>query len=707
VSLLERLKSSVQGFGRPARGPDGGHSLLFVFGGASHNWRGPGAELYREEIVFREAVDSGEAVVREFLGFSASAMFRDEWQPDCPEDQRRADIVSMGLLHLGLADLWAAAGIRPDGVIGISLGEIGAAYASGALGRQGAIATICAVAASVGTQSDDHVLLVVEAPRDRLLQLCDTAPAPLNFAGEPVPGTAALLTRSPHIDAVRAHLRGRAKIVAEHDTKWPYHVPGIAFDAERAAFDLSALSWNAPSMPVYLSSLGGRVPEGHRFDAAYWTAMATSPYWLAGASRAALSEGYDLLVNVGAASIGKWVADAAGPNSRVELVDATPVGGGAATWRQALARVTALRGAGPIRPASFVDLFSAPDSLSDPYGLYEQLRRDGSVHYLPKQDFWIVLAHRDVQSALADTRNLSNAPYQAVGPVLMADDPPDHLPIRRLVSPLFSPAALAGLSETVAQQGHLVGSRFDLVSGFARPIAQLVAADLLSFSSDVRAGLAEAGNRYRAGGRAIAEYLALNDPLAAASGTDARLVALGEGVLTQAEARQLIAFLWLAATETTERVIVQCGLCLLRDSALMATVREDKSRLAPFVEEVLRLYPPELMVPRLTKASIMLGGVAIAAGQRLMLCLAAANRDPALVSEPGRLLLGRGRNEHLSFGNGIHKCSGIALARSVIPAALSILLDNSPRLRAAEPLESIPIFASPTVHTPERLLVAS
>ncbi|HEY5721468.1 MAG TPA: cytochrome P450 [Allosphingosinicella sp.] len=699
--MLARLRTSIQGFGRPAR--RGG--LLFVFGGASHNWRGPGWDLYRSEAVFREAVDAADAQVRQSLGFSASAMFRDEWHPERDEDRRRADIVSMGLLHLGLTDLWTAAGIRPDGVIGISLGEIGSAYAAGALDRNGATAVICTIARSLGIQSDDHVLLVAKAPRDRLLRLCDTAPVPLFVAGEPVPGTSALLTRSPHIEAVRAHLRGRARIVAEHDTKWPYHVPGIAFDANQAATDLSGLAWGKPRIPLFLAHLGGRAPDGQRFDSAYWTAMAISPYWLAGASRAAFAEGYDVLVNIGAASIGQWVADASPRAREVELIDATPVGGGSATWREALARVSEVRGPGPCSPALPADL-AAPETLADPYAEYERLRRGGSVHYLPKQDAWIVLAHRDVKAALADSGNLSNAPYRSVGPVLMASDPPEHLPIRRLVSPLFSPAAIAALAEAAAKQSRLVRPELDLVAGFARPIALLVGADLLSFPPESRAGLSAAGDRYRAGGRVVSEYLALLDPLADESGAAADLEARGAGLLTRAEARQLVTFLWLAATETTERLIVHCALSLLRDPGLLEAVREDEARLAPFVEEVLRLYPPELMVPRLTMAPVTLGGVTIPAGQRVMLCLAAANRDPARFEAPDRLRIDRGPNDHLSFGSGIHRCSGTALARSVVPAALKLLLDPSRRLRPAEPLDSLRTFASPTVHTPERLLVS-
>ncbi|HEY0412268.1 MAG TPA: cytochrome P450 [Allosphingosinicella sp.] len=708
MTMLARLRSSVAGLARSRRRPVRPGRLLFVFGGASHNWRGPGSELYRGEPVFREAVDAADVKVRATLGFSPSAMFRGQWQPGSDEEERRADIVSMGLLHLGLADLWAAAGIRPDGVLGLSLGEMGSAYAAGAISRETAVAIFCTIARRLGIQSDDHVLLIVEARPEAIGRLCESSPAPLHLAGEPFPGAHALLTRSPHIEAVRAHLEGRAGIVAEHDTKWPYHVPGVVFDAPGARADLSGMRWSAPRMPVYLASVGGRVPDAHGFGPEHWASMPTGPYRLAGASVAALTEGYDLLVNVGAASIGLWVTGAAPAGADVRLVDATPAGGGVESWKQALALVGSLTGrtARPDEPVPVPDL-EAPGALADPHAAYERLRRGGSVHYLPRQKCWIALGYGEVKEALADTGRLSNAPYGPVGPVLMADDPPAHRPIRRLVAPLFAPAAVAELTRKVGEQGHLVRPEFDLVAAFARPLAQSVAADLLHFPPDIRPALAAAGDSYRAKGRRLADYRARLESLAPRSGAFARLVEDGGGTVGEVEGRQLIAFLWLAATETTERAIVHGVLRLLEDRAPLDAVRDDRRRLQPFVEEVLRLHPPELMVPRLTLASVTLGGVSIPKGERVMLCLAAANRDPGRFADAERLSLDRPASDHLSFGTGIHRCSGTALARSVVPAALALVLDGAPDLRPAEPLESVRYFTSLTVRTPERLRVAS
>lgn len=702
MNFLVRLKEKMA-----RRVPAPRRPVLFALGGASHNWRGPGEELYRAEPAFQACVDPADEMVRATLGFSSTAMFKGEWTARSAEDQRRSDILNMGLLHLGLIDLWTANGIRPDGVLGLSLGEVGAAYASGAIDRETAIRIYCTIARHIDARSDDHVLLVVEADADESHRLCGDSPAPLHFAGEPVPGTSALLVRTAYADEVRVWLGNRARILAEHATKWPYHVATVAFDPQAALADLAGMKSLVPDIPVYLASLGSRAAPGHDFGPAHWPAMVVGSYFLAGASRDAFRDGYGLMVNIGTASIGAWVADAAPAGAPLRRFDATPGGAGLEAWKRPIGEVKALQAPHATRTrAPPVDLAS-PEVLADPFPAYERLRAAGPVQFLPRQNFWIVLGYDAVQSAFADTERLSNRAYARVGPVLMAQDPPEHLHVRRLLSALFTPAETASHSEGVRECARaLIGTEFDLVAGYSRPLAQAMARALLRIPPSAAPLFAEAADRYREKDRDIEAYVGRLDEIAVEAGVLAEIMARGDGLLTEERARQLVRFLWMAATETSERVIVRCALVLLQDPALRARIEADLRLLPAFVDEVLRLYPPELMVPRTAVATVRLGGVRIPAGQHVMLCPAAANRDPACFPDPAAIRLDRGSARHLSFGTGIHKCSGTAMSRPIVAAALETLLSCAPGLRAAEPLDALSFYNTITVHTPRRLLVA-
>ena len=73
-----------------------------------------------------------------------------------------------------------------------------------------------------------------------------------------------------------------------------------------------------------------------------------------------------------------------------------------------------------------------------------------------------------------------------------------------------------------------------------------------------------------------------------------------------------------------------------------------------------------------------IGGVALAAGDAVLLVLAAANRDPALNPEPQRFRLDRPDRRVVTFGRGVHACPGQALAVRIDAAALQALFERWP-----------------------------
>jgi cytochrome P450 len=116
------------------------------------------------------------------------------------------------------------------------------------------------------------------------------------------------------------------------------------------------------------------------------------------------------------------------------------------------------------------------------------------------------------------------------------------------------------------------------------------------------------------------------------------------------------------------------------------------------VEELLR-YDGSVQLRGLRAVEdFAIDGKHILKGQRVLLALGAANRDPAQFPEPDQLDIGRHDNRHLDLGRGIHFCIGAALARTEIQIAIASLLRRMPDLRlASQTLEwqPIPIFRGP------------
>ncbi|HEX6100129.1 MAG TPA: cytochrome P450 [Thermoanaerobaculia bacterium] len=362
--------------------------------------------------------------------------------------------------------------------------------------------------------------------------------------------------------------------------------------------------------------------------------------------------------------------------------------------------------------AKKIDL-AAPAVARDPFPHYEELRRRGPVQYLARHGAWIVLGYDEVQSAFAQPQVFSNRPYAEVDDVLLAADPPGHTPVRRIVMRYFAQDAVQRLSAFAEEKAEsLLQPRMDAVADYAVALSEAVAAQLLGLSDDALAAI-------RSAPREVSLLVRALDQIADRAAIHESLLADG---LDDTRARSLVRLLWLAATTTTQRVIAHCVLHLLDGGRGFSPPPSGVGGVPPprpggglkprptldvpaFVDEVLRLHPPELLVPRMTTQAVTLGGAAIPANAVVHLCLAAANRDPAKFDAPAELRLDRPPMRHFTFGSGIHHCVGATLGRRVVEASVRVLLARAPRLRAAQPLENLVGWCSMTASPVERLLI--
>jgi cytochrome P450 len=356
--------------------------------------------------------------------------------------------------------------------------------------------------------------------------------------------------------------------------------------------------------------------------------------------------------------------------------------------------------------AATIDL-GDPAVARDPFPFYEALRPAGPVQWLPRNGAWIVLGHDAVKDAFARPEHFSNAPYRPVDPVLLGEDPPRQPLVRRLVSRHFTPDALGQLEATAARTAAaLLQPEMDAVGGFSLPVSRAVAAELIGFDRATLDELLEATGAAASAPDPMGSLIATLHGFAPRAAVYRQLLKDGEGLIGEAEAQSLVGLLWLASTTTTERVIAHSVLRLVQQRELQGALVADTALLPPFIEEVMRLHPPEHLVPRLTAVEMELAGTIIPAGAVVHLCLGAANRDPAHYDDPGTLRLDRAYRRHFAFGGGIHHCVGAPLARRVVAATLTALLRRSSAMRLRGSPDEIPWFASMTALSPSRLDIA-
>ncbi|MDX6338745.1 MAG: hypothetical protein QOG05_6085, partial [Streptosporangiaceae bacterium] len=167
-------------------------------------------------------------------------------------------------------------------------------------------------------------------------------------------------------------------------------------------------------------------------------------------------------------------------------------------------------------------------------------------------------------------------------------------------------------------------------------------------------------------------------------GLGARIYAsVDDGTISADEAALLVRSLLTAGVDTTV-IGLGCALdCLARDPAQWQLLREDPTRAGAAFEESLRYASPVQTFFRTTTRDVTVGGVLIGAGEKVLLFLAAANRDPRRWDDPDRFDLRRRANGHVAFGFGIHACIGAAMARLEGEVLLEALARRVSRLELA------------------------
>jgi cytochrome P450 len=142
------------------------------------------------------------------------------------------------------------------------------------------------------------------------------------------------------------------------------------------------------------------------------------------------------------------------------------------------------------------------------------------------------------------------------------------------------------------------------------------------------------------------------------------------------------------------RAVIQLG----HDSKLLRTLIDDPQYIPNFVDELMRRDSPVHFIPRRTSRSVTLSGVTIPTGSPVALLVASANHDPSQFPNPEQFDISRNNiNHQLSFGAGIHRCTGAPLAKIQLVIVLEELLKRFQYIGCPESNE-LPWFYSFITH---------
>jgi len=381
----------------------------------------------------------------------------------------------------------------------------------------------------------------------------------------------------------------------------------------------------------------------------------------------------------------------------------------------------------PVLPVDLAHPFS-PAGGADPHPAYRWLRENDPVYFDRASGSWLVTSYADCAAALSDTRfsaalgQRERVRDDALPASMLTTDPPAHARLRGPGALLLGPAAVREITDgiTAAATAVLAGLadrvQADVTADIGEPFAALVFAALLEIPADRQAAFANlarrvsvnldplAGPAVAAAGQAAArELTAFMDAHLAdlqQAGADCPLTRLsrdtrltrGEmlGILTLAVIGGFLPLADLASHAVHWLAPRPQAYALLRGSALAGppngagdTVGAAGGVAERAVDELIRLATPIPFAARVTAQPAELPGGAIPAAARVLLVIAAANRDPAVFARPDELDLNRRDARHLGFGAGPHLCLGAPLVRRAGAVLLGELARRLPRLVVA------------------------
>ncbi len=398
-----------------------------------------------------------------------------------------------------------------------------------------------------------------------------------------------------------------------------------------------------------------------------------------------------------------------------------------------------------------------PVLMAHPNEFYAIMRRADPVHFDEKLGSWLVSRHEDILAIQADPLTFSvNKGYhtqQARGmqeefqailerdgggyfPDAIMSDPPYHTRIRKLMENAFTAhrvkelepriAAVVGeLIEGLADQG-----KADAVIDFAVPLTIRIICEQLGldyrlkdkiyrWSQAVTAQIGRMQTREQMVEHAahicdLQNYLIAEMKSRETAPREDMIsdivharIAMPDGsmeTLNFAEAVSLVRAILIAGNDTTATALGNLFfiLCTKPDIARLLKDSVDDDRLLNrFVEELMRIEPPVRALSRMTTREVLLGETLLPANAHLMLVYASANDQEDVFPDPRRFDINRPNiGRHLSFGGGVHRCVGIALARMEVKVAAREIIkrmDNFKLDIAPQDIRFLPTVATRTI----------
>jgi cytochrome P450 len=364
---------------------------------------------------------------------------------------------------------------------------------------------------------------------------------------------------------------------------------------------------------------------------------------------------------------------------------------------------------------------TSPEYAAQAGAITAELRTRCPVAYSESHDgFWVITGYDELAASMRDEArfssrhltaddgvrfggvNIPEAPYENA---LVEMDPPEWNAFRRVLNPMFAPAAVERLEPELAQfteaaiDAHAGTGSIDFVLDLANPVPAQATLAFLGLELDDWPKFAEPAHEvvYTRPGtpefqRAVDGQQWMFETLAAAV-ADRREVPRDDNLsrivhadvdgrtFVDDEVVSLLGTIINGGVDTTTALFANAIEYLDRNHELRDRLIEQPELVPTATEEFLRYFSPVQAFARTVAQDAELGDQHLQRGDRVLMCFASANRDGREFPDPDEFVAERQPNRHVAFGMGKHRCIGSTLARAEFATMLATTLRRIPDFR--------------------------
>ena len=374
-----------------------------------------------------------------------------------------------------------------------------------------------------------------------------------------------------------------------------------------------------------------------------------------------------------------------------------------------------------------------PSFYQNPVPIYQRLQREAPVFYYAPLDIFLLTKHEDIRFAAqhkdvfsptgglllteimhTEDTELREEFFDPAGEVFAYTDSPRHRQLRRLLTPAFTPRALATMSEELEASCRglvdtidpnrpidfvdMVASRLPIL--FASRLLGTTSADVVNIRrwsdalENIGSGtltpdeLREAAQEFKEMNEFFLSEFERKRAHPGSDLTSTLLDATLDGEkLSDVRLLTYCALVLAVGTDTTRSLLTGMAIALARHPDQLARLRADRSLMPTAVDEALRCTTPARGFVRTLLSDTEIRGQKIKAGQRVYMFYAAGNIDPDVFPDPLTFDITRDQDiQHLGFGFGPHICIAAQMVKMETAMLYNMILDRfSSWELAAEP----------------------